>query len=387
MIKWFARKSIDRIKCLLGALRSNDLTIRIPEENLHGSERKLAEEINDIINDFHNKLLIQERRCGLYEAMVNTIDSALIVATPKGEVHFMNRKAIESLCGFRINNLSSLEALHHSLPQSLLSLAPGQSKLVVISKDGKETQLKISMVRYSVEGEDTLLFSIENVNQLLLQNEIEVQHKLVSVLTHEIMNSLSPIISLSETLSDSTSITDDDALTALNIIKRRSTGLLTFVENYRKLSRLSQPKLNWTRTGELFEELRKLYSASFIKYEIEDPDILIRIDRHQIMQVLINIVKNAIEACEDNPAIVVSAKSDYPSRRFIISVADNGPGISPESLERIFVPFYTTKPNGSGIGLSLSRQIVTMHGGILQIDPHHDKGSKFMVSLPCHYHE
>lgn len=385
MTGWFSRKSIERVKRMIRTLRSNDLTLRIPEENLRGAERELAEEINDLINDLRKKILKQERRSGQYEALVNTIDAALIVADDDGKIRFMNQKAVQGLCGFRINNLSYLDSLHKGLSQSLLTLVPGQSKLVAINKDGKETQLKISMVRYGVDGHDTLLFSIENVNQLMLQNEIEAQRKLVSVLTHEIMNSLSPIISLSETLYESAANTDEETRIALNVIKQRSAGLLSFVDNYRKLARLAPPKYNWTKIGGLFEDLRKLYSAPYIRYEIEDMDIEVWIDRQQIVQVLINIVKNAVEACSAEPVVIVAAKIDYPSHKFIISVSDNGPGISVEAQERIFIPFYTTKPNGSGIGLSLSRQMVIMHGGSLCVDSSEDSGSKFILSLPCVY--
>ena len=385
MMEWFSRKSIERVRRMLRTLRSNDLTLHIPIENLRGAERELAEEINDLIDGLRTKLLKQERRSGQFEALINTIDAALIVAADDGEILFMNQKAVQGLCGFRINNLSYLDILHDGLSQSLLNLAPGQSKLVTINKDGKETQLKISMVRYGVDGHDTLLFSIENVNQILLQNEIEAQRKLVSVLTHEIMNSLSPIISLSETLYESVSNVEEDTRIALNVIKQRSTGLLSFVENYRKLARLSPPKCNWTKIGELFEDLRKLYSAPYIQYEIEDIELEVWIDRQQIVQVLINIVKNAVEACDANPIVMVAAKVDYPSHKFIISVSDNGNGISAEAKERIFIPFYTTKPDGSGIGLSLSRQMVIMHGGSLYLDSSEVSGSKFIVSLPCVY--
>lgn len=382
-MEWFSRKSIERVKRMLRTLRSNDLTLRIPEENLRGAERELAEEINDLINDLRTKLHRQERSRGQLEALINTIDSALIVADDDGEIHFMNHKAVHGLCGFRINNLSSLDTLHNGLSQILLSLVPGQSKLVAINKDGKETQLKISMVRYCVDGHNTLLFSIENVNQLMLQNEIEAQRKLISVLTHEIMNSLSPIISLSEMVYESVTDAEEDIRGALNVIKHRSAGLLSFVENYRKLARLAPPKYNWTKIGELFEDLRQIFNTPYIRYEIEDPNLVLRIDRHQMEQVLINIIQNAVEACNSNPLIIVSTKVHYPSNKFIISVSDNGTGISEEAKERIFVPFYTTKPDGSGIGLSLSRQVVIMHGGILYLDSSDDSGSKFIISLPC----
>lgn len=387
MIEWFARKSINRLRRMLQAIRSNDFGIRFPEEKLHGPERELASEINEVITDFRQQLLRQERKYGQYEALINTIGTSLIVTDNDGNVRFMNRHAIDNLCGFRINHLSALESFHRELPSALRSLSPGQSRLLSVSTStGKEMQLNVSMACYLVEGETTFLYSIENVDLLLLENEIEAQRKLVSVLTHEIMNSLSPIISLSDTLCNSHSTSPEETAMALRAIKRRSQGLLTFVENYRKLSKLAPPRLQWTVIGEIFEELKRLYPDPFMTYEISDSDIQLCIDRHQIVQVLINLVKNGIEACDEKPHIKVCAKADHPGRRFIMSVTDNGCGISHDAIDRIFVPFFTTKPGGSGIGLSLSRQIINSHGGSLEFLPS-EKGTTFSVILPLVYRQ
>lgn len=386
MIEWFARKSIGRLRRMLQSIRSQDFGVRFPEEKLHGEERKLAGEINDVITDFRLQLLQQERRYGQYEALLDTIGAALIVAGKDGDVRYMNRNAVEHLCGFRINRLSALGAVHHDLPQALQSLSPGQSRLLSLSDNGRERQVKISMVRYSVEGDEAFLYTIEDVEGLLLQNEMEAQGKLVSVLTHEIMNSLSPIISLSDSLGNSVSQSDAETQLALSAIKRRSQGLLSFVENYRKLSRLAPPKLHYAKIGDVFSEVRNLYSASWVRYDVSDSDMELRMDRHQIVQVLINLIKNGMEACSDvaTPSVVVTAGADHPRRLFVITVADNGCGISPEERDKIYVPFYTTKPGGSGIGLSLSRRIVGTHGGSLQLDPT-DTGSKFIILLPLIY--
>ena len=386
MMRWFACKSVGRLRQMLRSIRSQDFAVRFPEEKLHGEEKELAQEINDVITDFRAQLLQQERRFGQYEALLDTIGAALIVAGKDGDVRYMNRNAVEHLCGFRINRLSALGAVHHDLPQALMSLSPGESRLFSMGSDGKGRQLKISMVKYSVEGDAAFLYSLEDVDRLLLQNEVEAQNKLVSVLTHEIMNSLSPIISLSDTLENSVSQSDGETQMALRVIKRRSQGLLSFVENYRKLSRLAPPKLHWTKIGDVFSELINLYPAPYVRYDVADSDMELMIDRHQMVQVLINLVKNAMEACGEcaDPSVEVSAWADHPQRQFVISVADNGCGISPEEADKIYVPFYTTKPGGSGIGLSISRQIVGAHGGSLQLDPA-DPGSKFTILLPLIY--
>ena len=381
---WFRSKSIDRLRKMLQAIGSDDFSFRIPEENLRGQERELAEEMNDVMTGFRRKLLELERKYGKYETFLDTINIAIIVTGKNGDIKFMNRKAIEGLCGFRINRLSDLATLDARLPQALLDLQPGDSKAIALSRNDSESQIKISMVKYSTCDEESYIYSIEDINRLLFENEIESQRKLVSVITHEIMNSLSPIISLSNSLCELKDCSEEDRLLALNTIRQRSEGLLTFVENYRKLSQVGVPQLQWICIGELFEGLRRLLPQPYIKFDIRDPEMHLHLDGHQIEQVLLNLIKNAIEACGENPEIVVSARPDHCRRIYIISVRDNGSGIKPEDVQRIFVPFFTTKESGLGIGLSLSRRIVNSHNGSLRVQST-PEGSDFIIQLPLVY--
>ncbi|MDE7347695.1 MAG: ATP-binding protein [Muribaculaceae bacterium] len=381
---WFGNRSADRLRRMLQAIRNRDFSLRFPYERMRGSERKLAEEMNDVISGFREDLIRQERQYGQYEAILNLVDSALIVADTEGNVSWMNNKAVSNLCGFKITQLSMLDAVHPDLAESLKSLIPGQPKILTMNLNGREERLKLSMATYDSKGSDVCIYSIENINLLVQQSEIEAQRKLIRVLTHEIMNSLSPIISLSDMLTETNRQLDEDSTEALNAINRRSKGLLKFVENYRKLSRLSQPHLEWTKIGDIFDGLRALFPEPFIKFRIEDPDIQLQLDRHQVEQVLINLIKNAVEAVEENPSITVSTKADHPNHRFMISVADNGCGISPDAADSIFLPFFTTKSGGSGIGLSLSRQIVSMHGGSISFASTHS-GTIFTILLPFIY--
>ena len=369
---------------MLQALGSGDFSFRIPEENLRGQERELAEEMNDVMTGFRRKLLELERKYGKYETFLDTINIAIIVTGKNGDIKFMNRKAIEGLCGFRINRLSDLATLDAHLPQALLDLQPGDSKAIALSRNDSESQIKISMVKYSTCDEESYIYSVEDINRLLFENEIESQRKLVSVITHEIMNSLSPIISLSNSLCELKDCSEEDRLLALNTIRQRSEGLLTFVENYRKLSQVGVPQLQWICIGELFEGLRRLLPQPYIKFDIRDPEMHLHLDGHQIEQVLLNLIKNAIEACGENPEIVVSARPDHCRRIYIISVRDNGSGIKPEDVQRIFVPFFTTKESGLGIGLSLSRRIVNSHNGSLRVQST-PEGSDFIIQLPLVY--
>lgn len=385
----FNRKSTARLRRMLEALRSRDLSLWFATDGLRGEERRLAEEINGVVSDFRSELMRQEAMYGCYEAMLDQVNAALIVAGEDDEVRWMNAKAIRELCGYRVHSLTMLKAVNPEWPAVLRSLKAGEERLVNMTIDDHETQLKVAMVKYSRQGEELRLFSIENVQFVLQQNELEAQRKLVSVLTHEIMNSLSPIISLSDSLCEVCGEgmpLDSDSLQALDAIRRRSSGLLTFVENYRRLSRLAPPAAEWVKVADIIGVLRNLFPDPHIRYEVEDDDIELHLDARQMEQVLINLVKNAHEACVQVaiPEIEVRTHADHAGRRYLISVTDNGEGISPVSIDKVFVPFFTTKPGGSGIGLALSRQIVSAHGGILKVRS--EGGSTvFTVSLPLNY--
>lgn len=381
---WFRNKSADRLRRMLQAIRNRDFSLYFPAERMRGSEKKLAEEMNAVISDFREELIRQGRQYGQYEAILNLVDSALIVADTEGNVLWMNQKAVSNLCGFKITHLSMLDSVHPDLAAGLRALLPGQPKILTLILAGHEESLKLSMAKYDPEGSEVCIYSIENVNLLVQQSEIESQRKLIRVLTHEIMNSLSPIISLSGTLTENNRQLDEESTDALNAIYRRSKGLLKFVENYRKLSRLSQPHLEWIRIGNIFDGLGALFPEPFIEFRIEDPDIQLQLDRHQMEQVLINLIKNAVEAVDENPAIIVSTKGDHSNHRFMITVSDNGCGITPDAADSIFLPFFTTKNGGSGIGLSLSRQIVNMHGGTIMFDSS-PSGTIFTIFLPFIY--
>ena len=207
------------------------------------------------------------------------------------------------------------------------------------------------------------------------------------VLTHEIMISIAPIISLSDTLCDRAlqQGLDEDSLMlqGMKTIHRRSKGLLHFVENYRKLSRLSSPVLAPVRVGELLGDIKKLMPSSKVSYiyKVEDENRVLMIDRSQIEHVLINLLKNAGEACSEqpNPEVIVETFYLSEKRIFTLSVTDNGSGILPDVLDKIFIPFYTTKPTGSGIGLSLCKQIMTLHGGSIRVSSEVGKGSCFTL--------
>ena len=221
-------------------------------------------------------------------------------------------------------------------------------------------------------------------------NEMESWQKLIRVMGHEIMNSITPIISLSETLGSRA--VDEKSYTymqhGVQIIHKRSKGLLEFVENYRRLTRIPLPKKEKVELGTLLRDLKNLFPDNFIHILPPSSEIYLQADRVQIEQVLINLVRNAREACNAvewdeciGPRIEVSV-FHHPEWRVAISVADNGEGILPEVLDKIFVPFFTTKEGGSGIGLSLCRQIMHLHGGSITATSTPGPGTCFTLLFP-----
>lgn len=220
--------------------------------------------------------------------------------------------------------------------------------------------------------------------RILERNEWEAWQKLIRVLTHEIMNSITPIISLSETLSERDMSEKNYPLMqqGMQTIHRRSKGLLEFVENYRKLTRLPAPDRRPVSVSALFSDLQKLYTEEYIHIHMPQEDRILLIDRTQIEQVIINLIKNAKEACakREQPMIEIRMQPAF-SWQCIITVSDNGDGIVPEAIDKIFVPFFTTKPTGSGIGLTLCRQIMNRHGGNITVRSQIDTGTCFTLQF------
>ena len=216
---------------------------------------------------------------------------------------------------------------------------------------------------------------------------MEAWQKLIRVLTHEIMNSITPIISLSETLSERgipESLGEKEysiMLQAMQTIHRRSKGLLGFVENYRRLTRIPIPVRTKVSVAELFMDLKKLFPEEYIHFEMPTSDLYLYADRAQIEQVLINLLKNARETCErkiDKEIQIKFFSKDNPT----LTISDNGEGILTDVLDKIFVPFFTTKTSGSGIGLSLCKQIMALHDGSINVKSELGKGSCFILTFP-----
>lgn len=254
----------------------------------------------------------------------------------------------------------------------------------------RTSNLNDELDKLMVEMNDALeMFRERTHDSMVEEAEAAAWQKLISVLTHEIMNSIAPIISLSETLAEREMDKEEESeeykimKQAMEAIHRRSVGLLSFVENYRKLTRLPQPVMQPIALKSLLKSLQQLTSSYGIafSFNVYPEQLILNADKGMVEQLLLNLLKNAKEACEgiENPAISVIAEKVGNSLK--ISVSDNGQGIVPEARDKIFIPFYSTKAKGSGIGLSLCKQIVLRHGGKISLNSDNNL-TKFTAEFP-----
>ena len=383
-------KTTRMISRMIEGIRYADFSLSFSTQHKTRTEQRLAQEINNVVAEFRTRLSENEERYQYYETLLNTVDSSLLVVDSLCNIHWMNRAAMQDLCGYCIHSVRELALLNSEFPTIILSLQPGEIKTVRIHKGDTLQELAVTVSEYSAQhGTELRLVNLKNIHAVLEENEMEAWQKLIRVLTHEIMNSIAPIISLSETLSEravQNGMNERDyniMLQGMQTIHRRSKGLLEFVENYRRLTRIPTPVCTKVSITELCMDLKKLFPEEYIHFEIPSSDLTLYIDRAQIEQVLINLLKNAREACgrqsdkDIRVEVIIS-----PAGNKLLTVSDNGEGILPDVLDKIFVPFFTTKTSGSGIGLSLCKQIMTLHEGSINVKSESGKGSKFILTFP-----
>lgn len=372
----------EAMKKFITAIRFSDFSVTFNKKGKK-IDTSLATALEQALATFREKIHHLEEKHLYDQTLLSTIDSGLIILNQQQEIEWCNKAALEELQLKSIHQLSDFQAVEDNLPQLLLHLKPGEIKVVHLKQASQTRTIAFTSILFQIKGKALSLISLKNIHTVLENNEIEAWQKLIRVLTHEIMNSMAPIISLSETLLERNTESAPASVTqqALQAIHRRSKGLLEFVQNYRKLTRIPEPEIAPASIKGLLTDLQKLHSSASLRYTFifPDPDIQLWIDHTQIEQVLINLIRNAEEACTGipDPHIIISTHT-YADRT-CISVRDNGDGIVKEAIDKIFVPFFTTKPGGSGIGLSLCKQIMALHQGNITVNSQPGEGTEFQL--------
>ena len=336
-----------------------------------------------------------------FKTIVDQTTVGLISFTPEGNVQFINEAAKRIFSIHVVRNLKKLDNIKEGFSELLLKMHSNEQKLMSVILNGELIQLAIKKVMFRTAEETLHLVSFQNIRPELDEKEMESWQKLIRVLTHEIMNSMTPIITLVTTITrlyrnkDSGEVRTpaeiqspmiEKTLKGLDLIESRGQGLIHFVQNYRSVTKLPKPEFRLMNVRDMFQGIRLLFEDQLTQNGIRltidcHPSIFVNADGKLLEQVVINLVKNAIEAFDDipEPSITMSAQSN--NGQIIMEVSDNGKGIPPDMLENIFVPFYTTKEKGSGIGLSLSRQIIRLHGGTMNVQSEPFSRTTFTIKI------
>lgn len=297
-----------------------------------------------------------------------------------------------------LKTINSLERRDANLYKEILNIRPGENKIVSLTRDRNVYKALMAATAFQTDGKVYKLVAFQDVNEALDETEAKAWQRLLSVMTHEIMNSVAPISSLAETmlnrLRESARLLEgqpgalEDLELGIGTIRKRSEGLLKFAETYRSLNKITTLSLKKIYARDLFETMHVLMEPTLVQKNIEmdillsDTDLVVEVDTNLLEQVLINLVVNAIDAVKERaePLITLSA-STAPSGRPVIKVSDNGMGMSPEVMDNIFIPFFSTKKTGSGIGLSLCKQIMLLHKGNIQVQSVEGVGSSFVLQF------
>ena len=278
---------------------------------------------------------------------------------------------------------------------NIIALKSGETKIAAAHLETNSFKILLSATAFQTDGEKYKLIAFQNVNEALDETESKAWQKLLNVMTHEIMNSVAPISSLADTLknrlktysAESSGSADlDDLELGIDTIKRRSEGLLKFTESYRNLNKITRLNLKKVLVRDLFENLNNLMQPTLAQKNIElnvvlrDMQLTIEVDLNLIEQVLINLLVNAIEAVKDRPEPAITLSAELSSHnKPILKIADNGVGMPLDLIEKIFIPFFSTRKSGSGIGLSLCKQIMMLHKGNIQVQSVENEGSVFIL--------
>ena len=383
----------------LESIRFSEFTRTFQMEGMGSSFDELNTAFNDVIHDFQKVRSEKEEHFHYLQTIVQNIDVSVIAYSLDGTVELINKAAKKLFQVSGLKNINGLEKISNELVQVLFRIKPGQNELVKVHDEEDFLQLAIHATNIKIKDKIIILVTIKDIQHVLEEQETESWQKLIRVLTHEIMNSITPIASLSATLENM--LTTDNKVNhsldnesihelqeALITINRRSTGLLHFVNTYRNLTKIPKPNFEKCKMSEMFANVKNLLKEEIktnkikLNLKIEPEDIDFTIDERLIEQVLINLIKNSIHALKGGKNAQIKVFGFYNKRgRVSIQVTDNGPGILPDVIDKIFIPFFTTKTSGSGIGLALSRQILRLHNGTITVHSVPDKETIFTLTF------
>lgn len=393
----FVSQTNRKLTRFLESVKYSDFVSGFTADNKLGKSFKdLNLAFNEVLEAFRKARSEKEEHWQYLNSVVQQVRTGILSFDTEGNIQLINTNARKFIGTNSLQNIDDLVRINPGLHHILKTVRPGRSELYRASE---ALYLTIQCTDLRIRGADVKLVTLQNIQPELQKQELEAWQNLTRVLRHEIMNSITPISSLTSTLREILdhdleqknshyelkSEAAEDLKEGLNTIESRSKGLIKFIDAYREYTSLPQPKMTLVRLKDVIDKVAQFMRPELKKARIDfqceckSDYLTIQADAEMIEQVLINLMKNAVEALSEAPHPRISLIGEYDGSAVLIQVSDNGPGIIGEAVDRIFVPFYTTKRTGSGIGLSLSRQIMQMHNGSLTVQSEPDVRTTFTL--------
>lgn len=378
-------KSIRKAVFMFGAIDNDDYTFSFSEDVSLADDAAYNEVLNrmkEILENAKRDVIEREK---YYELIMSRVRTGIITLSDSGSVYQVNSEALRIFGLPVFTHVNQMRLIDPAITDAMNDLEPGEKRQLTFHNERGEAAVSLTASAVTVQGKPLKIIAVTDIDNELAEKELESWMRLIRILTHEIMNSLAPITSLSDTLIGMTRNKDSAIAQGLETINATSKSLISFVESYRKFTNIPVPDKKLFSLRSLLERAIALQGAGHgvdISLTIDPEDTLLYADEDQIAQVAINLIKNAVQAVADSahPAIEISSRIDE-SENIIIDISNNGGAIPAEIAENIFMPFFTTKKDGSGIGLSISRQIMRLHGGSLRLTSNTDTKVTFTLTF------
>lgn len=375
-----------RVLFMIDALENNDNAIHFPEEKTTPETRDINRALNRVGHILYNVKSETAQQEKYYELILDCINTGVLVLNDNGAIYQKNNEALRLLGLNVLTHIRQLSKVDVTLMQKVEFCRTGEKLQITFNNERGTVNLSIRVSDITIRKEHLRILALSDINSELDEKEIDSWIRLTRVLTHEIMNSVTPITSLSDTLLSLSDTHDEEIRSGLQTISTTGKGLLAFVESYRRFTRIPtpEPSLFYVKAfiDRMVELARHQNTCKNITFhtDISPADLIVYADENLISQVVINLLKNAIQAIgtQADGKIEISARCN-DSEEVLIEIKNNGPVIPPEIADHIFIPFFTTKEGGSGIGLSISRQIMRLSGGSITLLP--GKETKFMLKF------
>jgi len=387
-----------KIDSPIDQIRFDEVTTTFKTDSKEEAVLKVQKEMNDAFNKVKVARKEKDSEYQFFKNIVQHVGIGILTFKKDGAIQIINNAAKRLLRVDKVERISELREASDLLVEAFLKLKTGGRELIRLKSGDETIQLSIFAIELTLRGEEVKLISMSNIQSELEEKEMEAWQNLVRVLTHEIMNSVTPISSLAGVVEEELqkkletnhlSMQRDEAEDmhlSVQTISKRSEGLIKFVKEFRSLTHIPKPKVLQVAVKPLLDELAMLHKKELadnniaISVLVEPETMMVMADKTLIEQVLINLIKNAIQAFGEKTDKKISLYAHLnETGNVLISVKDNGTGIEPEALEKIFIPFFSTKKTGSGIGLSLSRQIMRQHEGNIAVKSEMGEGTEFVL--------